>query len=253
MQSSNIFQLNDGNLADFVSQNAHVVINFYSDHCTHCTNFKPVYQKLASKYDVIFPDNDVYFASVNGQLNPSITEDAHIRAYPSVVYYKNGTPLTNHKFEDERTVQKLMEWIHAIRYDGEDTITSSSSSTDTSSSLATPTNDKSVTADNTQRISKPTHSHHIYESSSTIITPSLLYAVANVDIEDNESIEALALELQQIPMRILTVYPLMILTTVWISGCISGLLLYALYTYNQQRRYGQVRVQHPVQQHLHVQ
>ncbi|XP_076035783.1 dnaJ homolog subfamily C member 10-like [Oratosquilla oratoria] len=61
------------------------VVDFFAPWCGHCQVFSPVFEEIATEME-----NDLLFAKVNCDTNQRLCQDAGVRAYPTVRFYKGS-------------------------------------------------------------------------------------------------------------------------------------------------------------------
>lgn len=86
--AGNIIQLNASNFGDTVTKNKPTLVDFWADWCAPCHMMAPVLENLSEKYG-----EQVVFAKLNVDENPSIAQLYGVEAIPTFVLFFKGEPL----------------------------------------------------------------------------------------------------------------------------------------------------------------
>ncbi len=79
-------EINDNTFTDETS-NGTVIVDFWADWCGPCRMLSPILEELSNEM------TNVQFKKINVDENPAVAQSLGITAIPTVVIYKNGTPV----------------------------------------------------------------------------------------------------------------------------------------------------------------
>jgi len=107
-----VLDLNDANFAANL-EGREVVVEFFAPWCGVCQVFAPVYEQWARDvYAHPTGLSHVAVARVDCTLNPEVCSQQHVRAFPTLKFYRDGQELSDHA--GERTKKALTQWITGL-------------------------------------------------------------------------------------------------------------------------------------------
>lgn len=95
-----------GDLNSILSNNAHVVVDFFAVWCGPCKALAPQLDKLAES------NKDVVFIKVDVDKDASVSGSHGVRAMPTTVYFKNGKEINRITGAD---ISKVKDAINKLR------------------------------------------------------------------------------------------------------------------------------------------
>lgn len=97
--------LNDETFLPFIKEHHLVAIDFYAPWCIWCKRLAPTWLRTAKTLPSLHFGQRVRVASVDCEAFPNICMQQFIRAYPVIMYYKDGSPSPVEMFHGDRTVE----------------------------------------------------------------------------------------------------------------------------------------------------
>ena len=73
---------------EVVSSSVPVLVDFWADWCAPCKMIAPIVEELASEYD-----GKVKFAKLDVDANPMVASTFGIRSIPTLLIFKDGSPV----------------------------------------------------------------------------------------------------------------------------------------------------------------
>ena len=73
-------KLDDSNYSQIIAENKVVLVDFYTTWCGPCRILAPILDQLTG----------VVVGKVDGDFSSELAEQNNIRAYPTLIFYKNG-------------------------------------------------------------------------------------------------------------------------------------------------------------------
>ena len=87
-----------------IRDNDIVIIDFWAQWCAPCRQFSHVYEQVAAQYGTIF------FAKINIEEEPELSEAFHIRSIPHLMVFKQGIVIYSEAGSmPESTLKELVE------------------------------------------------------------------------------------------------------------------------------------------------
>jgi len=79
-----------GNFDETLGKHKNVVVDFWAEWCMPCRMISPIIEELAKEYA-----GKVVFAKLNTDENPAIAGRYGITGIPTLIFFKNGRPVSN--------------------------------------------------------------------------------------------------------------------------------------------------------------
>ncbi len=73
-------KLNESNYDSTLNSNSVVLVDFYTTWCGPCRMLAPILEQLTG----------AVIAKVDGDVSPELVNKNNIRAYPTIIFFKNG-------------------------------------------------------------------------------------------------------------------------------------------------------------------
>lgn len=83
-----VLQLNESQFLEKTGENRPVLVDFWAPWCTYCRRIGPAYDKLAQQMG-----EELVFAKVNIDEEPSLAQRENIEVIPTLVLYREGQRL----------------------------------------------------------------------------------------------------------------------------------------------------------------
>jgi thioredoxin 1 len=77
--------ITEQNIQEALDNNKIIFLDFWGGHCGPCRTFAPIYEKIANAHP------DLFFGSVNTEVEHLLSEDFEIKSIPTLVILKEGT------------------------------------------------------------------------------------------------------------------------------------------------------------------
>ena len=91
-------------------QNKTKIILYYSDGCGWCQKFMPEWTRFEQIAKQKLNSLNLQVIKISCDKNQNTCQIENIQGYPTVILYKNNKKIT--EFSDERTAEKLIEFIN---------------------------------------------------------------------------------------------------------------------------------------------
>lgn len=108
--------LNEQTFDAFLKQHHYVAVDFFAPWCIWCQRLEPTWLRTAKTLPSLHFGQQVRIASVDCDANPQVCMRQYIRAYPTILLYKDGDTTPIEMYHGDRTVdaftakfQSLME------------------------------------------------------------------------------------------------------------------------------------------------
>ncbi|XP_038053242.1 protein disulfide-isomerase-like [Patiria miniata] len=98
--------LTDDNLAAFVAENKHVLVEFYAPWCGHCKSLAPEYAKAAGSLKE--SGSEIKLAKVDATAQTESAKTYGVRGYPTLKFFKDGQVKD---YSGGRTTAEIITWL----------------------------------------------------------------------------------------------------------------------------------------------
>ncbi len=80
-----IIDITDGNFNDILTQNHHVLVDFWAEWCGPCRSMHPVFEDISKTYE------HIQFARMNVDQNSLVPAKYSVQSIPTFILFCNGT------------------------------------------------------------------------------------------------------------------------------------------------------------------
>lgn len=99
-----VVALTDETFEAFLKEHTIVAIDYYAPWCIWCKRLEPTWLRTAKTLPSLHFGQRVRVASVDCEAHPQVCMRQFIRAYPSILFYKNGDPTPIEMYHGDRSV-----------------------------------------------------------------------------------------------------------------------------------------------------
>jgi thiol-disulfide isomerase/thioredoxin len=110
--------LDDSNFESFLKEHHYVAVDFYAPWCIWCRRLQPLWTRVAKTLPSLHYGQRMRVASVDCQAHPTLCMKQFIRAYPTILFYKDGETSPVEMYFGDRTVEAFLEKFKQL-FDGE--------------------------------------------------------------------------------------------------------------------------------------
>jgi thioredoxin-like negative regulator of GroEL len=113
---STVFDITTANMNTEIGSSKHVVLEFYSPYCHWCRMMFHEYEELRKHYNdpsSAWYREDVLIARTNANNDPSISQNYHIYAFPTIIFIPANGKSASATFSAPRVKHHFIQWIEA--------------------------------------------------------------------------------------------------------------------------------------------
>ncbi|EGZ06871.1 hypothetical protein PHYSODRAFT_319561 [Phytophthora sojae] len=101
--------LDEQTFEPFLKQHHYVAVDFYAPWCVWCKRLEPVWTRVAKTLPSLHYGQQLRVASVDCQAHPQLCMKQFIRAYPTILFYKDGDVSPVEMYFGDRTVEAFVD------------------------------------------------------------------------------------------------------------------------------------------------
>lgn len=100
--------LDESTFEPFLKEHHYVAVDFYAPWCIWCQRLEPVWQRVAKTLPSLHYGQRMRVAQVDCQAHPALCMKQFIRAYPTILFYKDGDISPVEMYFGDRTVEAFV-------------------------------------------------------------------------------------------------------------------------------------------------
>ncbi|KAM3624465.1 uncharacterized protein V6R79_023896 [Siganus canaliculatus] len=109
-EEQDVMVLHSVNLERALSENKHVLVEFYAPWCGHCKQLEPVYAEAAGKLKA--EESEVRLAKVDIIDDGDLADEFDIQSFPTLKLFTDGNRKEPVEFNGKRTVEGILQWLN---------------------------------------------------------------------------------------------------------------------------------------------
>ncbi|KAJ0402025.1 hypothetical protein ATCC90586_010282 [Pythium insidiosum] len=113
-----VTRLDESSFEGFLKEHHYVAVDFYAPWCIWCQRLEPVWDRVAKTLPSLHYGQRMRVASVDCQQHPALCMKQYIRAYPTILFYKDGDLAPVEMYFGDRTVEAFVAKFKAL-FEGE--------------------------------------------------------------------------------------------------------------------------------------
>ncbi|KAJ4462462.1 putative protein disulfide isomerase [Paratrimastix pyriformis] len=87
------------------------VILFYASWCPHCSEFHPIFVKVAEELSAQFPDHSIQFVQIDADKERGLGGMFGVQSFPTIKFLPHGSSETSGNFNGARNVEAFKNWV----------------------------------------------------------------------------------------------------------------------------------------------
>uniref|UniRef100_K3XBV9 Thioredoxin domain-containing protein n=1 Tax=Globisporangium ultimum (strain ATCC 200006 / CBS 805.95 / DAOM BR144) TaxID=431595 RepID=K3XBV9_GLOUD len=104
-----VTMLDENTFEPFLKEHHYVAVDYYAPWCIWCQRLEPVWTRVAKTLPSLHYGQRMRVASVNCQEHPNLCMKQFIRAYPTILFYKDGDISPVEMYLGDRTVEAFVD------------------------------------------------------------------------------------------------------------------------------------------------
>lgn len=104
-----VTMLDESSFEPFLREHHYVAVDYYAPWCIWCQRLEPVWTRVAKTLPSLHYGQRMRVASVNCQDHPNLCMKQFIRAYPTILFYKDGDVSPVEMYFGDRTVEAFVD------------------------------------------------------------------------------------------------------------------------------------------------
>ncbi|EQC39325.1 hypothetical protein SDRG_03530 [Saprolegnia diclina VS20] len=113
-----VTMLDEATFEPFLKEHHYVAVDFYAPWCIWCQRLEPVWVRTAKTLPTLHMGQRMRVASVDCQAHPELCMTQFIRAYPTIMFYKDGDLSPVEMYHGDRSVEAFTEKFRTL-FEGE--------------------------------------------------------------------------------------------------------------------------------------
>ncbi|CAI5737965.1 unnamed protein product [Hyaloperonospora brassicae] len=104
-----VTELTEETFEPFLNEHHYVAVDFFAPWCVWCKRLEPVWLRVAKTLPSLHYGQQLRVASVDCQAHPELCMKHYIRAYPSILFYKDGDTSPVEMYFGDRTLDAFVD------------------------------------------------------------------------------------------------------------------------------------------------